>query len=298
MKFSIVIPGFNGPERVDYLLESIFKFYPDVAPWQIIVSDDCSPRMDEIETICQEKYDVIFTHPPEWKCVGGNTNHGISLAETDLVFVINDDLIISKGTFETMLKFWEDNKHLKIGAAGFTFMQAYQLAEKGIIQSIDKFYPPIWNTGEISRNALNLKQDMFHSKFTYPILSSTPSGPCFAVSKKAWEDSGRFHEFGMWEGGAFHTMWEKGYSIFMVPTPPLFHAKSLATGDKSGFLQKMYAEHPEKKPYMHELGEMMYKNKRRRRYDKDTAYVWAEIINPKRDKIIESVKYGFDAERF
>ncbi len=297
MDFTIVIPGFNGPERIDYLLESIFKFYPQAADTQIIVSDDCSPKIEEIGNVVR-KWNVIFTHPPVWGCVGSNSNHAVSLSRNDLVFVINDDLIISKGTLETMAKFWEDNKHLNLGAAGFTFIQDYQLVEKGIIPTRDKFYPPVWNTGNISRNALEVGHDIFTNKFTRPIVTSTPSGPCFAVSKAAWKASGKFHEFGMWEGGAFHTMWEKGYSILMVPTPPLLHAKSRGTGDNSQFLRDKYSESVQKRPYMHKEGEALYKAKRGKGYDEDTAYIWADVIDPRREEIYNSMVYDFDAERF
>lgn len=290
MDFTIVIPCFNCPERVNYLLESIFKFYPGVDSYKIIVSDDCSPKKEETRKVSQ-KWGVLFTHPGEWGCVGRNTNHAVNLSRDDLVFVINDDLIISKGTFKAMLKFWEDNQHLKIGATGFTFIQSYQLVSKGIIPHVDNFYPPTWNDGEINYNALELEYKAFPTKFTEPILTSTPSGPCFAVSKKAWEEAGKFHEFGMWEGGAFHAMWENGYVICMVPTPPLLHALSQSTNDSDKFLQEMYRDNPERRPWMHEEGEKIYKDKRGKRYDDDTAYIWEKIIYPQKDKIKEAMRY-------
>lgn len=298
MDFTIVIPCFNSPERVDCLLESIFKFYPKADPKKIIVSDDCSPRKEEVRIVAN-KHGVLFTHPPKWMCVGGNTNHAVGLAEDNLVFVINDDLLISKGSLETMQKFWEDNQHLRIGAVGFLFIQSTQLVEIDIISNMAKFYPPVWNNGEIKYNSCKFKKPFLPQPFMKPLLTPTPSGPCFAVNKTAWEDSGKFHEFGMWEGGAFHAMWEKGWVLFMIPTPSLLHAIGRGTGDKSEFLKQMYAKYPEKRPYMHEQGEEIYKTVRNGRgYKEDTAYMWDNLINPRTSEILKSVKYDFDAEAF
>jgi len=297
MEFTVAIPCFNSPERVDYLLESLFKFSPELSPDKVIVSDDCSPNIEKIKKVVK-KYNAIFTSPPAWGCVGENTNHVVSLSKDNLVFVINDDLLISKGTLEVMQKFWEDNQHLKIGAAGFTFIQSYQLEEKGVIKNREGFYPPAWNKGNLNYNNFKFKHLCFPTQFLRPILTSTPSGPCFAINKAAWEECGKFHEFGMWEGGLFHTMWEKGWVIFMVPTPPMLHLVNGATADLSDFLKRMYVLHPEKRPYEHEKGQEIYKNKRSRYYLEDVEHIFKNYIYPKKGEMDKLVNYDFDASAF
>jgi len=151
MKFAIGVPCYNGAQRVDYLLDSIAKFYSGAKDADILVSDDCSPQGEETRKVC-EKWGVGFTQPSEWQGVGGNTNHVIGSLDADVIAVIQDDILFSKGSMEVMEKFWEDNRWLRLGAVGWTYFQSWELKQVGIIPRVEDFYPPTWNTCEIRRN--------------------------------------------------------------------------------------------------------------------------------------------------
>lgn len=305
MRFAIGIPAYNGAQRVDYLLESIDKFYSRAKEVEILVSDDCSPQGEETEKVCQ-RWGVKYTQPDEWKCVGGNTNHLINSLDADIIGVIQDDILISRGSIEVMEQFWEDNRWLRLGAVGWTYFQAWELAQVGILPSRDKFYPPSWNNGEIKRNDYTLIADPATGDLPVhpqpndkPYLKPTPSGVAFTISKLAWEDCAGFYEFGMFEGGMFHEMWERGWINLIIPTPPILHGHMWATEKAAGpELHQHIKEHPEKKPSKHPLGEDLYKKLRGRYYSDDHAYINSSYIEPFEAEILSLIKYRFDVRSF
>ena len=302
MRFAIGIPTYNGAQRLDYLLDSIFKFYTRAREVEVLVSDDCSPQGEETEKVCQ-KWGVKFTQPDEWKCVGGNTNHLINSLEADIIGVLQDDILISKGSIETMEQFWEENRWLRLGSVGWTYTQSWELRQVSIIPSIEAFYPPTWNTGEIRRNAytFHAEQDppIHPSPFAAPMLYGTPSGVAFAICKLAWEDCGGCYEFGMFEGGMFHDMWDRGWINMIIPTPPMLHGhRHGATFLIDEVLKQRFAEHPEMVPARHEMGEELYKKLRGRYYHDDYVYINSTYIKPFEAEILSLIKYRFDARSF
>jgi len=318
MKFAIGIPCYNGAQRLDYLLESIFKFYTRAKAVDILVSDDCSPQAEETRKVC-EKWGVRFTQPDEWKGVGGNTNHVIRSLDADVIAVIQDDILFSKGSMEVMEKFWEDNRWLRLGSVGWTYFQSWELRQVGIIPTVEAFYPPTWNTGEIRRNAytFHAEQDppIHPSPNVRPYLKGTPSGVAFAISRLAWEDCAGMYEFGMFEGGMFHDMWDRGWVNLIIPTPPMLHGHRLgATFHMDQTLRERIEEHPEKGLGRHAFGEQLYERLRGRRYLEDVDYVMRRYTGPEpdrttdpqayqagqrcRDEIMALIKYDFNPMEF
>jgi len=317
MKFAIGIPVYNGTVRVDCLLDSIAKYYSGAKDIEVLVSDDRSPEAEETRRVC-EKWGVGFTQPEEWKGVGGNTNHVIRNLDADVIAVIQDDILFSKGSMEVMEQFWEDNRWLRMGSVGWTYFQSWELRQVGIIPSIEAFYPSTWNTGEIKRNAytFHAEQDpVIHPQpFKDIYLKGTPSGVAFAISKLAWEDCAGMYEFGMFEGGMFHDLWDRGWFNLIMPTPPMLHGHMLgATFHMGETLRERMQQQPHKALGRHETGEQMYEKIRGRRYLDDWEYIMRTYIGPEVDsprkeefetgrqcgeEILSLIKYRFNPMEF
>jgi len=219
-----------------------------------------------------------------------------------------------------MEKFWQDNRWLRLGSVGWTYFQSWELRQVGVIPTIEAFYPPTWNTGGIRRNAYTFHPDertgdppIHPQPNVEPYLKGTPSGVAFAISKLAWEDCAGMYEFGMFEGGMFHDMWDRGWINLIIPTPPMLHGHMLgATFQMDETLRTRLREHPAKGLGKHELGEQLYEKLRGRRYDDDWDYIMRRYIGPERDteregyedgekcsrEILSLIKYDFDPMEF
>lgn len=97
LRFSICIPTFNRPRELSELLESI-AFEPP-GDWEILVSEDCSPRGTEIAEVVQrfsrkhERLSVRFLTTPANLGYDGNLRFLIGHAEgLYCVFMGDDDL--------------------------------------------------------------------------------------------------------------------------------------------------------------------------------------------------------------
>jgi len=121
----------------------------------------------------------------------------------------------------------------------------------------------------------------------------------FAIRKLAWEDCSGMYEFGMFEGGMFHDMWDRGWINLIIPTPPMLHGHTLgATFHMDNTLHTRLQDHPEKVAGKHELGEERYERLRGRRYHSDYEYITAKYIDPFRGQILSLLKYNFNPMDF
>lgn len=106
MKVSIVIPNWNGVEKLTRNLPEVFKVK---GVEEIIVSDDAST--DDSVEVLQTKFPQIKLVKREKN--GGfssNVNTGVSHAKGDLVFLLNSDAVPDKNSVINALKHFKNPK--------------------------------------------------------------------------------------------------------------------------------------------------------------------------------------------
>jgi glycosyltransferase involved in cell wall biosynthesis len=96
LRFSILVPSYNRPEYIRETLVSIFK--SSFVDFEVLVSDDCSPRADIIQSVLSE-----FSEENRLRCFfqkdnlkePNNKNFLVSKAKGDyLIFIGDDDVIL------------------------------------------------------------------------------------------------------------------------------------------------------------------------------------------------------------
>ena len=90
--FSILVPSYNRPEYIDELLESIFL--GGIEEFEIIISDDCSPKsilIGEIVKKYKKTGKVSFFSQPRNLGEVGNKNFLVSKSQGKFNIVIGDD---------------------------------------------------------------------------------------------------------------------------------------------------------------------------------------------------------------
>lgn len=108
---SVVIPNYNGEniivETINFAVEALKT--SRLTSYEIIVSDDAST--DQSISIIKETFkEVIIVESEKNTGFSGNVNRGVNYATKELVLILNSDLHLEKGYFNSQLPLFHDDK--------------------------------------------------------------------------------------------------------------------------------------------------------------------------------------------
>lgn len=121
MKFSIIIPNFNGLPVLIRCLESVFKYAHE---HEIIIVDDGSTdgSVGWIKNLCTTRDDILGLFHDKNLGFAEACNTGISAATGEYIVLLNNDTVVTPGWLNSMANTFANAKkefHLeKIGAVG------------------------------------------------------------------------------------------------------------------------------------------------------------------------------------
>jgi len=123
MNFSIVVPTYNRKNDLEKLLQSILEQY--LFPKEIIIIDDGNLErifIRKINSIFKDKQIKIVyyqkNHKNEPKGAAVSRNIGMELAKENIVFILDDDLILEKEFFINIIQVWKENNNSKLIGVG------------------------------------------------------------------------------------------------------------------------------------------------------------------------------------
>lgn len=128
--FSILIPSYNRPEYITKSLDSILA--NDFKEYEIIISDDNSPKGDEIERVITpylKNKNIRFFRQPVNLREPGNKNFLVEKATGEFNIVLGDDDMFYPNALSRMKQYIDKNPGYKLYGLGYT-----------IIDENDKFY--------------------------------------------------------------------------------------------------------------------------------------------------------------
>jgi GT2 family glycosyltransferase len=137
MKISIVIVSWNAKSFLLQCIESVLRQSPR-EPLEVIVVDNASS--DGSPQAVRDNYPAV-----KLICNGGNdgfakgNNIGIRASIGDYLFLINSDVVVSDGCFDTLVRYM--NAHPEIGLLGPRIV-----GSNGKVQRSTMGYPSLWNT--------------------------------------------------------------------------------------------------------------------------------------------------------
>lgn len=114
---SVVIPNYNGENIIVQTINSAIEALKssNVGDYEIIVSDDAST--DQSITKIKETFkDVIIIPSIENSGFSGNVNRGVNWASKELVLILNSDLHLEKGYFNSLIPLF--NNEIIFGVMG------------------------------------------------------------------------------------------------------------------------------------------------------------------------------------
>lgn len=106
---SVVVPNYNGADLLASNIGSIYNALKTsgIDDFEIIISDDAS--LDgSVEFIKNNYPDIMLLENTVNRGFSGNANNGIKRAGKELVFVLNNDVVLTSGYFTPLLKYFDD----------------------------------------------------------------------------------------------------------------------------------------------------------------------------------------------
>jgi GT2 family glycosyltransferase len=124
MNFSVVIPTYNREKDLLGCVESVVR--QAILPNEIIIIDDGNLPMefvDSIKTIFNNSKTSFRyykkEHFNEPRGLSESKNIGLKIASNEILFILDDDLILEGDFFKEIIMVWQENKDDKlIGVAG------------------------------------------------------------------------------------------------------------------------------------------------------------------------------------
>lgn len=125
MNFSVIIPTYNREKDLEKCIDSIVK--QNVSPKEVLVIDDGNLNQEYVDNLKMivERVGTNFVyhkknHAKEPRGSCESRNLGLKLAKNEIVFILDDDIVLDDFFFEEIIKVWEENKDKNLmGVGGF-----------------------------------------------------------------------------------------------------------------------------------------------------------------------------------
>lgn len=155
MKVSIVIPYWNGAEKIKKHLPDVLKFAKENNVLEIIASDDCSS--DETVKLLKEQFPEVATvERKKNEGFASNVNSGFEKAKGDYIFLLNSDATPDKDALKFTLPHFNNPKVFSVGCRVGDGLWSTGKFEKGFFwhdqahqtwSDEAKFHQTLWASG-------------------------------------------------------------------------------------------------------------------------------------------------------
>lgn len=227
MKYSICVISYNGCNRLEWLFKSIRQntLIPD-DQFEILLVDDGSRQMvrEKNKKLC-ELYRVRLIQHDKNKGIVRSWNRVIEEAQTNMIALLNDDILMVPGWLKSAMYFLEKNDE-NTGAIGFP---TYFMVESDMPKFFHNNYLPPRDA--ITKKHLNEDQikEYQNKLLDPPGTCVTPVGCAFCFKKSTWEKVGKFDEglVSLYEDFAFSTeLIKHGFQNYQLRSPVIYHCLS------------------------------------------------------------------------
>lgn len=250
MSVAIVIPTYNGVERVRFFLTSVVKHDPEAlnVPW-LIVEDPCgqdsvAKNYDGLSS----QFDIPVWHLEEWSNMHGAAKKAFQIAfnlyEPDWIIYLGDDLACTPGALSNLIHFITENPLETVSLVQPAYWNAHDLQEDSESEWAKLVKDPVF-TFDYHKEFYKSDKwiDRVHTNpyWQYDKKSGLPEGCArsyvnvngvgFACKASTYRDVGGFAD-GTWcldESLSVRTWLNSDQSIVSLPGPPLVHLFGAST---------------------------------------------------------------------
>lgn len=231
---SIIIVHYRVEEKLHKCLQSIYRLKTEHS-YEIIIVDNDEER--PLSKDFRKKYKDITIVGNKNTGFGAGNNKGADVAKGKYLFFLNPDTEVFPGTIDALVSFLQNNKNVGIAAP----ILLHENHEPFALQGLGKLTP---QSGIVALSFLNklIPNNPISKRFwmegwdkTKKKLVETVPGTAFMMSKKLFEEVGRFDEnFFLYfeEHDLCRRVAEKGYELYMVPEAKVMHLWGKSTAHR------------------------------------------------------------------
>lgn len=236
----IVIPSYNGVERLEFMLRTMKENDPDIFDIPILVVEDPCGFVGVTEGYVDlsREYGFFFVELSEWSNMHGAASQAFDIArgnyEPKWIIYLGDDLAITPKSLTTFLDFIKNDVPDNVGLVQLAYWNAHELPN---FKKRTDFYTKNTDwTRQIPRNP--------HWEGPSRAYINV-NGAGFACRTKMYQKVGGFAT-GTWcldESISYKCWMETDYGIVTCPGPPVVHyfgASSLADTPKGDLYDEKY----------------------------------------------------------
>src|SRR3989338_4437731 len=117
--FSIVLPAYDNPDKLERLLLSIEERCPDIGNHEVIVVDDGS-KNNSIALLCERFPFVKYIRYEENRGVANARNAGARESRNDILIFIDSDLVVQSDFISILSKKFENNNVVSVSLTSST----------------------------------------------------------------------------------------------------------------------------------------------------------------------------------
>ncbi|MEO5357045.1 MAG: glycosyltransferase family 2 protein [Nitrospirae bacterium YQR-1] len=227
-KTSIIIPTYNRPDDLRNCIESLLK--QTVPPSEIIIVDDGNLTEPPLKTKCEELAIQYVYYKKDTPGLTASRNKGIGMSTGDIIFFLDDDVVLLPDYIEEILKIYESTGN--VGGVGGAIANHKKL---GFVQKLRKIMEiPFMVSG--LREGKVLPSGFCTSFGTTPfeIKQVTEvdflSGGVCSFKKEVFNsfafDSKHFLNYGLGEDKDFSYRVSKAFKLIYTPHARLYHYES------------------------------------------------------------------------
>jgi len=229
-KSSIIIPTYNRPFELRNCIKSLLD--QTIKPFEIIIVDDGSLSEFPFEKECTDagiQYRYLKKHKPG---LTASRNEGIKLATGDIIFFLDDDVVLFPDYIEEILKIYRSDKEGLIGGVGGFIANRRPVKFSHCLRRIFDIFFLVsgFNEGEVLPSG-------FTTNFGIKIIPSKKirevdflHGCAMSFRKEIFVDfsfdTDRYQNYGLGEDQDFSYRVSRKYKLFINPKATLLHLES------------------------------------------------------------------------
>lgn len=230
LKISIVIPTYNRPAELKNCISSILK--QTIKPNELIIVDDGNLKELPLEQECKDSGVQYIYFKKDKPGLTASKNKGVKIATGDIIFFLDDDVVLLPDYIEEILNVYKGNKEDLIGGVGGLVSNFEPLRLKKRLRRIFDIFFLIsgFNEGMVlpSGFCTAFGSTEFPIKKTKEV-DFLPGGVCSyrkEIFKEFLFDSIKYLNYGQGEDKDFSYQISKKYKLLCNPKAKLLHFES------------------------------------------------------------------------
>lgn len=236
--YGVFIRTFNGPHRVDALLRSMKTCGSIGLMKRRLVIEDLSPILshESLVEVMAKYSDWELVSCDGWVNMQGTAQRGFEECDTDFVFLVSDDTLMTGDPFKNVIKWLEncpqDVAEITGGIAPSTYQLTTDLVKAGYFPG-DKLHSElqkIFYDDPFDTWFKDFQPIQFHSNIVLPSVGGNVHGQAYCLNRKAWKEVGGYDQ--AWHGDdqdISYKIWlNTSRIIYSLPTDPILHCGAAA----------------------------------------------------------------------